>query len=124
MTPHEQQLINTICPAIQSKQLIRFWYLNMTNGIRDWRTVEPYIIGSIPRKYIQLSAWFIPTAEQAMVGQKENWRTYVLKNISDLQVLDKNFALIRQDFDPLGYGMKEIFCSVNKESQPVMKINR
>ncbi|MEJ0054448.1 MAG: WYL domain-containing protein [Bacteroidota bacterium] len=124
MTPQEQQLIDVICPAIQNKQLIRFWYLNATNGLRDWRTVEPHIIGQIPRKHIQLSAWFIPTPEQAMVGQKENWRTYTLRNISDVQVLDKFFINPRSDFQPSGYGMKDIFCCVSKETQPVMKINR
>jgi predicted DNA-binding transcriptional regulator YafY len=123
MTPHEQNLIDIICPAIQAKKLIRFWYLNSSSGLRDWRTVEPYIIGAIPRKYIQLSAWFIPTPEQAMVGQKENWRTYHLKNISDIQVLEEKFTFVRSDFDPQGYGMKEVFCAVAKEVQPIMRIN-
>jgi len=121
MTPQEQQLIDIICPAIQNRQLIRFWYLNATNGLRDWRTVEPHIVGQIPRKHIQLSAWFIPTLEQGMVGQKENWRTYILRNISDIQVLDKTFATVRPDFDASGYGMKDIFCCVAKD---VMRISR
>jgi predicted DNA-binding transcriptional regulator YafY len=124
MTPEEKQLIDIICPAIQAKKLIRFWYLNATSGLRDWRTVEPHIIGQIPRKHIQLSAWFIPTTEQGMVGQKENWRTYTLKNISDIQVLGETFANPRPDFEASGYGMKDIFCCVTKDVQPVMKINR
>jgi len=123
MTQHQQSLIDLICPAIQNKQLIRFWYLNVTNGIRDWRTVEPYIIGAIPRKNISVSAWFIPTAEQKMVGQKENWRTYILKNISDLQILELKFTSYRSDFEPTGYGMKDIYCSAAKEKKAFMQIN-
>jgi predicted DNA-binding transcriptional regulator YafY len=108
MTPQEKQLIDAICPAIQSGKLIRFWYKNVS-GRQEWRIVEPYLIGQFPLKSIQLSAWLIPTEEQILAGQKEGWRSYILKNIGDLQILDDEFKK-RQDFDPTGNGMKEIFC--------------
>ena len=120
MTPHEQQLIDVICPAIKSRNLIRIWYRNTTSGLQDWRTAEPYLIGSFPKKYIQLSAWFLPTPEQILAGQKEGWRAYILKNVSEAQVLDKQFEKLRQDYDPLGNGMKDIFCA--GEEVPFMRI--
>lgn len=124
MTSHEQQIISTICPAIQSRRLIRIWYKNNTSGLTDWRTVEPYLIGAYPRKHIQLSAWFVPTEDQQLVGQKEGWRTYLLKNISEVEVQEATFEASRPDYDPLGNGMKEIFCSAEKQVQAFMKISR
>lgn len=120
MTPHEQQLIDSICPAIQSKKLIRIWYQNTTSGLQDWRTAEPYLIGSFPRKHIQLIAWFLPTPEQIMAGQKEGWRAYILKNIAEAQILEYLFEKTRQDYDPKGNGMKDIHCAAGRD--PVMRI--
>ncbi len=122
MTTHEQELVNTICTAIQTGKQIRIWYKNTTSGLQDWRIVEPYVIGSFPRKHIQLSAWFLPTSEQELVGQKEGWRTYLLKNISEVQTLNETFTGQRRDYDPLGNGMKDVFCAAKKQPIPFMKI--
>jgi predicted DNA-binding transcriptional regulator YafY len=118
MTPQEQQLISVICPAIQSRKLIRFWYVN-ASGRMEWRQVEPYIIGSFPRKHIQLLAWLLPTPEQILSGQKEGWRNYALKNISDIQFLDESFPITRKDYDPKGNGMSQVFCAAKSESSPL-----
>ena len=107
--PVEQDLIKVICPAIQSRNLIRFWY---ENGRRkEFRTVEPYVIGSFRRGNILLSAWVIPTTEQAMSGITEGWRSYTLRNISEVQVLDEKYSKPREGFDPTANGMSEIHCS-------------
>ena len=118
MTPHEQDLISAICPAIQSRTLIRFWYQN-ASGRTEWRMVEPYLLGVFARKHVQLSAWLLPTPEQILSGQKEGWRSYVLKNISDLQILEDKFPTTRMDYDPKGSGMKEVFCAAKVESSPL-----
>ena len=119
MTSHEQLLIASICPAIQAKNLIRFWYENSTAQIKEWRTVEPYLIGMYANRSIQLSGWLLPTPEQIQSGKKEAWRSYILKNISQLQILGQ-FQNSRQDFDPQGSAMKEIFCAGKKD--PFMRI--
>ena len=118
MTPQEESLINTICPAIQSHNLIRFWYQNAA-GRMEWRIVEPYLIGAFARKHVQLSAWLLPTPEQILAGQKEGWRTYTLKNISDLQIMEEKFPTTRVGYDPKGSGMKEVFCAATVESSPL-----
>ncbi len=120
MTPHEQHLIDIICPAVQTQNLIRIWYRNTASGLQDWRTAEPYLIGSFHKKHIQLAAWFLPTPEQMMAGQKEGWRAYILKNISEVQVLETNFERARQDYDPQGNGMKEVICAARRD--PMMRI--
>lgn len=73
--------------------------------------VEPYLIGRFPLKSLMLSAWLIPTPEQILSGQKEGWRSYTLKNITDLQILEDSFTR-RSDYDPTGNGMKEVLCRV------------
>ena len=113
MTPHEQELITTISHAIESKNLIRFWYENTSSAHKDWRVVEPYLIGKFHNKFLQLSAWSVPTMEQLYNGQKESWKAYILRNISQIQILEQAFK-IRPDYDSTGNGMAEVVCSVKK----------
>jgi hypothetical protein len=113
VTPHEQEIIATISQAIESKNLIRFWYENTTTAHKDWRVVEPYVIGKFPKKFLQLSAWSVPTMEQLYNGQKESWKAYILRNISQVQILEQQFH-VRSDYDPTGNGMSEIVCGVKK----------
>jgi hypothetical protein len=113
VTSHEQEVITIISQAIESKNLIRFWYENTTTAHKDWRVVEPYIIGRFPRKFLQLSAWSVPTMEQLYNGQKESWKAYILRNMSQVQLLEQQFR-VRSDYDPTGNGMSEIVCGVKK----------
>jgi hypothetical protein len=113
VTSHEQELITIISQAIESKNLIRFWYENTTTAHKDWRVVEPYLIGKFNRKFLQLSAWAVPTMEQLFNGQKESWKAYILRNISQVQILEQQFE-VRTDYDPTGNGMSEIICGAKK----------
>lgn len=113
MTPQEQEIITTISQAIESKNLIRFWYENTTTSHKDWRVVEPYVIGKFPKKFHQLSALSVPTMEQLHNGQKEGWKAYILRNISQVQILEQTFRA-RVDYDPTGNGMSEIICGIKK----------
>lgn len=113
MTPHEQEIITIISQAIVSKNLIRFWYENTTTAHKDWRVVEPYVIGKFPKKFLQLSAWSVPTMEQLYNGQKESWKAYIVRNISQVQILEQQFH-VRSDYDPTGNGMSEVVCRVIK----------
>jgi predicted DNA-binding transcriptional regulator YafY len=113
VTPHEQEVITIISQAIESKNLIRFWYENTTTSHKDWRVVEPYLIGKFNRKFLQLSAWSVPTMEQLYNAQKESWKAYILRNISQVQILEQTFV-VRADYDPTGNGMAEIVCRATK----------
>lgn len=81
---------------------------------KEWRIVEPYVIGAFAQRHVQLSAWLLPTPEQAMSGQVEVWRSYAIRNISEVQVLEESFV-VRGDYDPKGSGMKHIHCAAEKE---------
>lgn len=113
MTAQEQELVNIISHAIESKSLIRFWYENTTTAHKDWRVVEPYVIGKFNKKFLQLSAWSVPTMEQFYNGQKESWKAYILRNVSQVQILEQQFQQ-RSDYDPTGNGMSEIVSYVKK----------
>jgi len=113
VTPHEQEVITLISQAIETKNLIRFWYENTTTAHKDWRVVEPYVIGKFSKKFLQLSAWSVPTMEQLYNGQKESWKAYILRNVSQVQILEQQFQL-RPDYDPTGNGMVEVVCSIKK----------
>ena len=119
MTDHEQLLVASICPAIQARNMIRFWYENSSGQFSEWRIVEPYLMGVFTDGSVQLSAWVLPTPEQIERGQKEAWRSYILKNISQLQVLGQ-FQKARPDFDPQSSGMREVLCAGKRD--PVMRI--
>ncbi len=113
MTPHEHEVITLVRQAIESKNLIRFWYENTTTAHKDWRVAEPYLIGKFNKKFLQLSAWSVPTMEQLYNGQKESWKAYILRNISHVQILEQKFQQ-RSDYDPTGNGMAEIICAFKK----------
>jgi hypothetical protein len=116
MTDREKILVASICPAIQARNMIKFWYENSTGSqFSNWHTVEPYILGVFGNGSIQLSAWTLPSSEQSERGKKEAWRSYVLKNISKLEVLGQ-FQTARPDFDPQATGMKEIFCAGKRDA--------
>ena len=118
MTPHEQQIIDTLCLAIQGKNVVRFWYENVS-GRKEWRIVEPYLVGAFPQKHIQLSAWLLPTPEQILAGQQDGWRSYILKKISEVQILEQAFLAARKDYDPKGNGMKQIYCAAASDYSPL-----
>src|SRR3954468_6657188 len=82
----EQETLVNICRAIKARKVIKILYENLQGGTKDWRMVEPYLVGSFPRKNMQLSAWFLPSPEQVDLGMKGDWRSYTIKNISDLEV--------------------------------------
>jgi hypothetical protein len=116
MTDPEKILVASICPAIQARNMIKFWYENSTGSqYSDWHVVEPYILGVFNNGSVQLSAWVLPTPEQAERGKKEAWRSYILKNVSKLEVLGQ-FQKARPDFDPKATGMREIFCAGKRDA--------
>lgn len=105
----EQETLVNICRAIKARKVIRILYENLSAGTKDWRTVEPYLVGSFPRKNMQLSAWYLPTPEQIERGQKGDWRSYTIKNIAGLEVLDIEIQKARPGYNPTGTGMK-VLC--------------
>ena len=113
MTEYERQLIQTLCPIIKNKQLIKFWYADNTTSNEDWRIVEPHLIGQTKFKAanIGLRAWFLPTPEQIYSGYEEGWKLYTLDDIKKVEILSQTFIRTRPSYNPQDKNMKTIFCA-------------
>lgn len=92
MTPHEEKLKKVLCEAIKNRQLIRFYYESESSGKKEWRTVEPYIIGIKHTGNVFLAALAIEERikpiEERITGH------YLLKKISEdkLQILSELYS--------------------------------
>jgi len=71
-----------IIQAIKSLKLIKLTYDGQT------RLVEPHVLGY--KNYeLELLTWQF--SNESELGNKEGWRTFQLKKISSLQIIDQNF---------------------------------
>jgi hypothetical protein len=120
-TPHEVSIqdrifITQLCPIVKAKNLIRFWYEDKDTNFKDWRTVEPHLIGHMNTKEanIVLVAWFHPTQTEMLNGHMAGWRTYILENISKIQLLEQKFTRTRPRYNPRDSRMKTIFCATDR----------
>lgn len=113
ITLYEKELIRTLCPIIQQKRLIRFWYEDKTTDFNDWRTIEPHLIGQVKYKTenIWLSGWFLPTEEQIWNGHEEAWGNYILDDVKKIEILDMTYRLTRPLYNPGDKRMKLIYCA-------------
>ncbi len=108
-------LVTKLCKAIHEKRLIKFFYENTTRNHKDWRTIEPYLIGIRKENgNIFLTGWFLPTKEQLEKGEKAEQKQYLIDRIEKLSVLDKKFSWVRIDADKI-YNTPtiEVVCNVN-----------
>lgn len=113
MTEYERQLIQRLCPAIKSKHLIRFWYLDKTTKFEGWRLVEPHLIGQTNYKHenIWLVGWFLPTTEQMLQGHEAKWGNYILDDISKEEILEQQYRFTRPLYNRNDKRMATIYCA-------------
>jgi hypothetical protein len=113
MTLYERDLIEQLCPVILNKQLIRFWYKDKTSSFEDWRLIEPHSIGQVKYKTanILLTGWFLPTSEQIMDGHTQDWKNYILDDISRLEILGQTYGTTRPGYNPNDKRMTTIYCA-------------
>jgi|CXWL01.1.fsa_nt_gi hypothetical protein len=116
ITLYEKELIRILTPAIENKKLIKFWYEDTTTDFKDWRIVEPHLIGQTKYKTanVILSAWFLPTPIQRMQGHEPDWKTYILDNVKKLQILAETYPATRPGYNPNDKTMIKIFCRTLK----------
>jgi len=118
ITEYERQLIRELCPAIQGKNLIRFWYNDITTNFEDWRLIEPYLIGQTKYKHanIWLVGWFLPTGLQMIDGHEEKWGNYVLEDISKVEILEQRYRFTRPQYNRNDGRMTSIICATSYAS--------
>jgi hypothetical protein len=111
MTTKEQTLIKKLCPAVISKNLIKFWYEDEDSEKVGWRTVEPHLIGTHKTsKNVLLRAWFIPNSQQKLEGWIEEWKLYKLWNITKEEILATKYVKTRPGYNPNDLMMNPIHC--------------
>ena len=115
MTEYEFLLIQKLKPAIESKQLIKFWYEDTTTNFSDWRIVEPHLIGQTNYKHekIWLVAWFLPTSSQISNGHAPDWKTYILDNVKKLEILEDRYKFTKPNYNIKDKRMKTIYCATS-----------
>jgi predicted DNA-binding transcriptional regulator YafY len=79
---------NTLCNAIQSRNLVQFYYSG--DEAPGPRLVEPHMVAYNSGGHLALSAWFLGGASESREGQ--GWREYLLSEIANLNVLPQQFS--------------------------------
>ena len=97
-TKEQADIIKLLCKAITEKKLIKFYYENTTREHKDWRTIEPYLLGI--RKHnnkVFLTGWFLPSKKQAADNQIAEQKQYIIDKIDgdSLQLLKQTFTKIK-----------------------------
>ncbi len=95
---------STICSAIRSKRVIRFFY----DG--GFRTVEPFCHGESKDGNALLRAY--QTAGYSESGQTVGWKLFRLDNMSSLAVTDEIFSGRRPEYNPEEPAMVTICCRI------------
>lgn len=113
MTSLERQYVDLICPAIQRRQRIIFYYRDTTKNKEGWRIVDPYLIGvSKTTGNVQVVGWFQPNDLQREDGELEGWRLYNLSGISEFNLIDHIVSGTRPHYNPQDKRMRQVLCRV------------
>jgi hypothetical protein len=87
-----------ICQAISGRRLLQFFYTG--DGVPGFRTVEPHMVAYTRDNHLALSAWYLTGASESSKGP--GWRVYLLKDMSQITVLEQHFASARPGYQRSG----------------------
>ncbi len=93
-----------ICSAIQSKQIIEFYY----NG--GYRSVEPLCYGVTSAGNEILRGY--QTGGHSVSGNPVGWKLFLISGISNLIITGKHFDAPRPGYNPDDPAMTAIYCHV------------
>ena len=94
----------TICSAIRSRQVIRFYYND------GFRTVEPFCYGVSTANNEVLRGYQMGGYSES--GNPQGWKLFRVSNISDITVTGECFDTIRPGYNPNDSAMTTICCHV------------
>jgi hypothetical protein len=117
LSHHEQSILNELEFLMMKRKRVWIMYQDKKKKNRDeFRYVEPHLIGELlSTGNVELSAWFIPTIEQAeQYGDKQGWRLYELDNISEVRDTDPNDIMTRTrpNYNRDDQRMRAIYCNI------------
>jgi WYL domain len=98
-------VLDTICAAINAKQLLRVRYHDKV------RLLEPYLLGEYSDNRPFLLAWMTRCEDDA--AKVPGWQHYLVSQIGSLEILAQTFDGARTGYNPAGDGrILRILCSV------------
>lgn len=97
-------LLDEISRAIGARLILQFTYKN------SFYLVEPYLVGKNKLNQDCLRAWQINSPENLLSDNA--WDSFVLNEISNLIILDKQFSNKRPGYDPYDSTMKRIYYRI------------
>lgn len=92
----------TICSAIRSKRVIRFYY---DGGLR---TAEPFRYGASSEGNDLLRAY--QTSGYSESGYPVGWRLFRVDRMSSINITDETFSGNRPDYNPDDSAMATTYC--------------
>lgn len=98
MNNNEAKVVSLLCQAIREKRRVKFFYSNTGNKKKEWRTIEPYLIGI--RKHngkIFLTGYDLSTKGENTHDKNLGQKQFLIDRVDSesIHVLDKNFKIIR-----------------------------
>ena len=87
----------SICEAIHTKHLIRFYYTGDT--LHGFRVVEPHMVAYNQRGALSLSAWFLSGVSSS---GNQGFKEYKMDFVSQVTVLPETFPGPREGYRPDG----------------------
>jgi hypothetical protein len=97
-----------ICDAIDVRRLLRFIY----GGYE--RIVEPHLYGINEASHEELSAWIVGGWSQS--SPEPGWRSYLVSEMHDIQVLAEPFPGPRPGYNPGGAGFRQVYCGLGSRA--------
>jgi predicted DNA-binding transcriptional regulator YafY len=97
-----EQTGELLVTAIRERRRVRFVY----NGFR--RIAEPHLVGIHEAGEAILSAFQLEGESRS--GVLPGWRTFILSEIEQLEVLDEHFTETRSGYNALAARMTEVFA--------------
>jgi hypothetical protein len=97
-----------ICDAIRTRSILRFVY----DGYE--RLVEPHLYAINSADHEALSAWLV--AGWSKSEPEAGWRTYLVREMVDVQVLAEKFTGTRPGYVPNDSRMRQLFCRLETDA--------
>ena len=93
MTKKKKEITAILCDAIKERKLVRFYYESLSSGKKDWRTVEPYILGIKERGEGNAFLAALPITEKIKKIDKRITGHYLLDKIdvNKIEILAATF---------------------------------
>lgn len=105
MKKEESNMKTEICSAINSKQVIEFYY----NG--GTRLVEPFCYGIHKNTNNEVLRGY-QAGGYSESGESIGWKIFQTANISNLIITNEHFSGIREYYNPNDKAMTTIYCHV------------